>query len=1181
MLSNIRALIVDDEPANRRLLADLVAREGCEAVVASGGAEALAILSREPIDLVLLDLMMPEVDGMAVLTELHKRGLLPALPVVVVTAHEDRKVRIDALSAGAIDFLTKPVDRLEVTCKIRTLVELRRLRDRVSEHAARQATVELYESVHQTLQNLPLLLFRGTITKAGHFQHDWVIGDVEGVSGMSVDEYLRSTNWFDNIHPDDRDELTRVGAELESGAATAWRVRYRMQHPRRGDVWGLSVGNFDPVRGTVMGATLDISAEKALEERLVQVSKMQALGKLAGGVAHDFNNLLSVILSYASFVRDDLPADDERQADLDEVLKAAVRAVDLTRQLLTFSRQQPTAKRPTDLNESLAQIHKLLATSVGTQIELSIIPSARPAVVRIDPIQFDQIVLNLAVNARDAMPDGGQLRIAIDHPPESGLGGASQAVRITVTDTGTGMDERTQLRIFEPFFTTKATGKGTGLGLATCFGIVEDVGGSIRVESAPGRGTTFTVELPWCRDPVAAARDAGQIPRLGHGELVLVVEDDPALRPVTARILESAGYEVVVASDGKEAIRSIDELGSRLDLILSDVVMPGCNGYDVAAHSARITPETAVILTSGYHDTTAQRTWPEDLPILWKPVARGELVRAVSAALATRHVAKSATAATTRNVVLVVEDEDAIRRGLVRLLATAGYAPIPVATVAAAREVLEGAPDPHVVLCDMSLPDGSGAELVQWIQRTRPTLCPRVLILTGEMSDRAARLVESGAALRTLIKPIPSAVLLEALAEIGSLSREPAVVAARARRPTPSLAQVPQAGPAVRTERVLVVDDDEALVAATTRILNNAAFEVVAVGTVAAARHALEGTELDAVVVDVGLPDGDGFDLLRDLRGKNSEIPVVVITGTPSIESATQAVRGRVNEYLAKPFSADELVRVVRAAVDAGRIARLRTKLLAARFGGDEFVGDVSGTEKRFELALPKIRMVFQPIVRSGDGSVFGYEALLRCDEPSMSSPLRLLAAAELLGRVNDVGRAVRASVAATIRAHRDRLEAIFVNLHPSELRADLLAEAIDPLMPLARRVVLEVTERASLEGGARLDDDLARIRNLGYRIAVDDLGEGYAGLSSLVNLRPDVAKIDMSLVRDIDRAPLKRDIVAALVDMARRSGIVVVAEGIETVAERETLTDLGCDLLQGYLFAKPGPPFPAPHPIA
>lgn len=379
----------------------------------------------------------------------------------------------------------------------------------------------------------------------------------------------------------------------------------------------------------------------------------------------------------------------------------------------------------------------------------------------------------------------------------------------------------------------------------------------------------------------------------------------------------------------------------------------------------------------------------------------------------------------------------------------------------------------------------------------------------------------------------------------------------------------------MRREGILIVDDDESLAHVSRRILGDE-FDVVVVGTFAAARNALGEREFDALVVDVGLPDGSGLDLLLELRGKNSELPVVMMTGALSTEAAAQAFRSRVNEYLPKPFAPEELLRAVRMAAEAGRVARVRTKLLAARFGGDEFVKDLPGTEKSFALALPKIRMVFQPIVRAADGSVFGYEALLRCGEPSLATPPQLLAAAEVLGRVDDVGRAVRAGVAAAMLAERDRLDTIFVNLHPSEVRADLLAETRDPLLAVARRVVLEVTERASLEAGPKLDTELSRIRELGYRLAVDDLGEGYAGLSSLVHLRPDIAKIDMSLVRDVHRMPLKRDIVAALVDMARRSGIVVVAEGIETVDERDTLVDLGCDLLQGYLFAKPGPPFPA-----
>ncbi len=1169
--SKARILVVDDEPANRKLLADLVVHEGYEVVTASGGAEALAILASAPIDLVLLDLMMPEVDGMSVLAELQKRQMLPALPVVVVTAHEERKVRIDALTAGAVDFIAKPIDRLEVACRIRTLVELRQLRERAV------ATVEgkLRESDHL----LRLRFEQSPVAKIAWDTGFRVVAwnpAAEKLFGYTRAEAFGQHAGF--ILPESvRAHVDALWRELLGGRMNESTNENITKDGRtiRCEWYNAPLTSAD---GTLLGVSsviLDVTERTRLQSALAQSQKMDAMGQLAGGIAHDFNNILAVILSYGSFIRDSLPEGDERRDDIIEVLKAGDRAAGLTRQLLTFTRQQPMEKRPVDLNESLAQLHKLLVRTLGEHVELTAVPSARPAVVRIDPVQFDQIVLNLAVNARDAMPNGGKLRIALEHVPQSSTGPVGGGwVHLKVTDSGNGMDEGTQQHIFEPFFTTKEKGKGTGLGLATCFAIVSDAGGTIHVKSSPGQGSTFTVELPLCSEEAdSAATDSTRVSRDGRGETVLVAEDDPALRRVAARVLGSAGYTVHVAADGKEAIKKLDELGSRLDILVSDVVMPGCSGYDVAEHARRVAPGAAVLLTSGFVEEAARRNQREDLPILWKPVQPKDLVRAVAERLRAQPARGPAPAVR----VLVVEDDEAMSKVMVRVLASAGYASETTATVADARRALETGAEPQLVLCDLSLPDGSGAELLDWIEKTRPSLCPRVFVLTGGPTDEAGKRVTTSGTFRVLLKPIQPRHLLEVLAENAKASRPAPTAHPAAPTASVSPSRPPASGPIgrVRRERILIVDDDESLAHASRRILGDE-FDVVVVNTVAAARTALGEGELDALVVDVGLPDGSGLDLSLELRGHNSELPVVMMTGALSIEATAQAFRSRVSEYLPKPFSPEELLRTVRTAVESGRVSRVRTKLLAARFGGDEFVRDLRGTEKSFALALPRIRMVFQPIVRAADGSVFGYEALLRCDEPSLATPPRLLAAAEVLGRVDDVGRAVRVGVAAAMRAERDRLEAIFVNLHPAELRADLLAETRDPLLAVAGRVVLEVTERASLEAGPKLDAELSRIRGLGYRLAVDDLGEGYAGLSSLVHLRPDIAKIDMSLVRDVHRMPLKRDIVAALVDMAQRSGIVVVAEGIETVDERDTLVDLGCDLLQGYLFAKPGPPFPA-----
>lgn len=614
-----RVLVVDDELSNRKLLTTLLEHEGYEVVAASGGREALDLLAREEVDLVLLDLMMPELDGLAVLKELSESGRLPELPVVVTTALTDREVRLQALGRGAVDFVVKPFDRLELVCRVATLVELRHLRRQAMAQAREQATAKMATRIRQALEDLPLFLYCARASEGG-FEPLWVIGDVVGLMGLS-DETFGKEEWLRQVHPDSREEV-RSTLHLSTGAsAEPWKIQYRWNHPSLGERWMLTVGRVERQQGLSFGAHFDVTETKDLERQFLQAQKMEAIGRLAGGIAHDFNNLLAIIMSLTGFARASVH-DPQVLEDLDEVLKASERAAGLTRQLLTFSRRHPVSRRPTDLNLRLSQLGRLLENSLGERVQLDLITGKEPAVVRIDPVQFDQLVLNLAVNARDAMPNGGRLRIELSPP------GPSERVRLTVRDTGTGMDQETQLRIFEPFFTTKEVGRGTGLGLATCKTVVEEARGTITIESEVGRGTTFIVEFPASRE-LSASESPQRSSPLGHGYQVLLVEDEPSLLKALARLLRMAGYRAHTASNCGQAVSILESLGGQLDVLVTDVMLPDGSGQSLVRKAQVVAPGLKVLYTSGYLDQTFELDEIGEHRLLWKPVKPLDLIGAL------------------------------------------------------------------------------------------------------------------------------------------------------------------------------------------------------------------------------------------------------------------------------------------------------------------------------------------------------------------------------------------------------------------------------------------------------------------------------------------------------------------------------------------------------------------------
>jgi len=383
----------------------------------------------------------------------------------------------------------------------------------------------------------------------------------------------------------------------------------------------------------------DITEHKLLEAQLRQAQKMEAVGRLAGGIAHDFNNLLTAILGSADLLLDTLSPDAPEREDLDEIRKAAKRAADLTRQLLAFSRQQVLAPQVLDVNALLTNLEKLLRRLIGEHIELRTALAPNVGAVQADPGQLEQVIVNLAVNARDAMPQGGQLTIetanaeldeayAAEHFPAR----PGSYVLLAVTDTGTGMDAQTKSHIFEPFFTTKEKGKGTGLGLATVYGIVKQSDGYIWVYSEPGHGTSFKIYLPRVAEAPGPARPGFELSASVRGsETVFVVEDDEMVRALIRRMLETRGYTVLLAPHGDEALQLLERHPGRVDLLMTDVVMPGMSGRDLADRVAERRPGIKVLYLSGYTDDAIVRhgVLEPGIAFLQKPFSADALARKV------------------------------------------------------------------------------------------------------------------------------------------------------------------------------------------------------------------------------------------------------------------------------------------------------------------------------------------------------------------------------------------------------------------------------------------------------------------------------------------------------------------------------------------------------------------------
>jgi len=609
----LNALIIEDSHDDALLVVRELRRAGYDVtdeIVETAQALHAALDSRT-WDIVLSDYSLPHFNGVEALNLVRARD--PDLPFILFSGTISEDLASAILQSGAQDFIIKGNWARLIPAVER---ELREAEDRRKRRRAEESLRESEERYRLLAENATDVIW----TMDMNHRFTYFSPSVTRLTGFSVKEAL-GRSLKKTLTPASYEEAMRAFSEetaLESsgGADSARTQRLEFEQQRKdGSTVMVEVTTTylrDPEGHPVgiLGVTRDITERRSLEEKFLQAQKLESVGRLAGGVAHDFNNLLTVILGYSDMILGGLPEEHPLRPRMEEIKSAGERAAALTNQLLAFSRKQVAEPEVLYLNEVVRGMTKMLQRMIGEDIGL--VTDLDPALerVKIDPVQIEQVIMNLAVNARDAMPAGGRLTIATRNteigaaetiPPTGPPPG--RYVTLTFADTGCGMTPEVKARLFEPFFTTKERGRGTGLGLATVYGIVQQSGGGIRVESEPGKGAAFTITLPRVEEALVQPRPVSRPKDIATGkETVLVVEDDEVIRNLVREVLEGSGYTVLVAYRGAEALKLAGEREGPIHLLITDVVMPGISGPEVAGHLARYRPEMKVLYISGYTD---------------------------------------------------------------------------------------------------------------------------------------------------------------------------------------------------------------------------------------------------------------------------------------------------------------------------------------------------------------------------------------------------------------------------------------------------------------------------------------------------------------------------------------------------------------------------------------------------
>jgi PAS domain S-box-containing protein len=587
----LRVLFLEDDSRDAKLAARQLEQAGFELVadVVALEQEFVAALHANAYDIVLADYRLPGWSGLDALGLLRRQD--KDTPFILFTGTVGEETAVECIKEGANDYVLK--DRpARLPHAVRRALQDRLMRaERRNAERSRDLLASIVQSSDDAIVGMAMDGSIVSWNRGAEQIYGYPAAEIKGhpISRLfepAAGDELRATL-----------DILRRGDTIERYESTGIR--------KEGTPIDISV-TMSAIRGeriTGFSAIIrDITQQKRLQKDFLSAQKMEAVGLLAAGIAHDFNNLLTVVTGYSSLALEQLETNESArlQTELEEIHKAGERAASLTRQLLAFSRKQVMQPTVVNLNDIVSEMERLLHRVIGEDIALTITlePALKP--IKADSGQIEQVIMNLAVNARDAMPKGGRLSIETAH---SNSGVAAPDVVLNITDTGTGMDARTQARIFEPFFTTKGVGEGTGLGLATVYGIVDQSGGRIAVESEPGRGTTFRICFPAVEESRDLAPPTVPMKQSAQGcETLLVVEDEDSVRKLVCGLLKRSGYHVLMARSGGEALKLCETYTDRIDLLISDLIMPAMSGTELYERMIVMRPEVKVLFISGYSD---------------------------------------------------------------------------------------------------------------------------------------------------------------------------------------------------------------------------------------------------------------------------------------------------------------------------------------------------------------------------------------------------------------------------------------------------------------------------------------------------------------------------------------------------------------------------------------------------